>query len=72
MTDRNPGLPDVVQSPCVRNCCLDNNDICLGCYRSITEITGWSGADNYQRNEILARCRQRREQRNAGRLPGSR
>ena len=56
-------LQDAVATPCVRNCCLDDSDICLGCYRSITEITGWSGADNYQRNEILARCQQRREQR---------
>ncbi len=58
-------LADTVASPCVRNCCLDDNDICLGCYRSITEITGWSAADNHQRSEILARCRQRREQRAA-------
>ena len=58
-------LADTGASPCVRNCCLDDNDICLGCYRSITEITGWSAADNHQRSEILARCRQRREQRAA-------
>jgi len=51
-----------VPSPCVRNCCLDNDDICLGCYRSITEIMGWSAADNRQRNEILLRCRVRRDQ----------
>lgn len=65
MTDHPAGLPGSVPSPCVRNCCLDDSDICLGCYRSITEITGWSGADHFQRNEILARCRQRREQREA-------
>ena len=52
-----------VPSPCVRNCCLDDQDICLGCYRSITEITGWSAADNHQRSEILLRCSLRREQR---------
>lgn len=58
--------PDSVTSPCVRNCCLDDQDICLGCYRSITEITGWSAADNHQRNEILKRCELRREQRKCG------
>jgi len=67
MTIQHSGLPGTVPSPCVRNCCLDDNDICLGCYRSITEITGWSGADHFKRSEILARCRQRREQREAGR-----
>jgi predicted Fe-S protein YdhL (DUF1289 family) len=63
-------LPDTVQSPCVRNCCLDDSDVCIGCHRAIAEITGWSAADNHQRNEILARCRQRREQRNAGKSRG--
>ncbi|MEO1926243.1 MAG: DUF1289 domain-containing protein, partial [Gammaproteobacteria bacterium] len=23
-----------IQSPCVRNCCLNEDDICLGCRRS--------------------------------------
>ncbi|WP_156302871.1 DUF1289 domain-containing protein, partial [Methylogaea oryzae] len=25
--------------PCVRNCCLDSTDICLGCFRALAEIT---------------------------------
>lgn len=64
-------LPDTVASPCVRNCCLDDNDICLGCYRSITEITGWSAADNHQRSEILLRCEMRRVQRQRGKTISS-
>jgi predicted Fe-S protein YdhL (DUF1289 family) len=56
-------LHGIVASPCVRNCCLDERDICLGCYRSITEITGWSVADNHQKNEILRRCELRRQQK---------
>ncbi len=60
-------LSGTVQSPCVRNCCLDDDDICVGCHRAIAEITGWSAADNHQRNEILARCHQRREQHGGGR-----
>lgn len=56
-------LPDIVPSPCVRNCCLDDDDICLGCHRSITEITGWSAADAHQRREILLRCDLRRDTR---------
>jgi predicted Fe-S protein YdhL (DUF1289 family) len=52
-------------SPCVRNCCLDENDICLGCGRSISEIVGWHGATEIERKEILIRCRLRHLQRNA-------
>lgn len=59
MEDLSPSS-DSIASPCVRNCCLDDRDICLGCYRSITEITGWAAADNHQRSEILRRCELRR------------
>jgi uncharacterized protein len=54
---------DGVPSPCVRNCCLDENNVCLGCSRSISEICGWSEASDREKREILARCRIRHEQR---------
>jgi hypothetical protein len=33
---------------------LDENDICVGCYRSAEEITRWSQADNVERHSIIA------------------
>jgi predicted Fe-S protein YdhL (DUF1289 family) len=42
-----------VLSPCVRNCCLNEDEICLGCFRSLSEITGWHQADDQQRLVIL-------------------
>jgi uncharacterized protein len=48
-----------VASPCVRNCCLDDNDICLGCFRSLSEILRWSEAKEDDKKEILAQCRLR-------------
>jgi len=52
---------DAVQSPCIRNCCLDEDDICLGCFRSIDEITGWNHASNDERLKILDNIRQRKQ-----------
>lgn len=49
-----------VQSPCVRNCCLDENEICRGCFRSLTEIIGWSEAAASQRKTIIQLALQRR------------
>lgn len=43
-----------IQSPCVRNCCLDPSDICLGCGRSIDEITSWTKQTNQQKLQTLA------------------
>jgi predicted Fe-S protein YdhL (DUF1289 family) len=34
-------------------CTLDDDDICLGCFRSIDEICAWGGASNERRLEIL-------------------
>ncbi|HEY5716918.1 MAG TPA: DUF1289 domain-containing protein [Motiliproteus sp.] len=49
-------------SPCIRHCCLDEADICLGCYRSLAEILQWGEADAHQRQTILDRAALRREQ----------
>lgn len=40
--------------PCRRNCCLDQQDICLGCGRLLSEITGWHQADDLQKLQIIA------------------
>lgn len=42
-----------IQSPCVRNCCLNEQDICLGCYRHIDEITGWKQASEQRKKKVL-------------------
>lgn len=51
-----------MKSPCVRNCCLDDNDICLGCFRSIEEIVGWSSATEEEQRAIIANAEQRRHE----------
>jgi len=42
-----------VSSPCVRNCCLDGDDVCLGCGRHLEEIKSWQAASDDRRREIL-------------------
>ena len=61
-------MPSTVQSPCVRNCCLNNDDICLGCFRSLDEITRWSESDNHERTVILQNALQRRERYQTNRI----
>lgn len=50
----------MIDSPCVRNCCLDDDDVCLGCFRSISEIMSWNEADQAERKAILERAEKRR------------
>ena len=62
MTVDEPKRSGSIPSPCVRNCCLDESDVCLGCFRTIVEICGWSAASETEKAEILARCRLRHEE----------
>jgi len=48
-----------VESPCVRNCCLNEQDVCMGCYRTIAEIIEWGQANNAERKTILQMANQR-------------
>nr|WP_260407062.1 DUF1289 domain-containing protein [Pseudomonas fluvialis] len=52
-------------SPCVRQCCLDAQDICLGCGRSLSEILEWGPADAARRQAICAVAQARRQARAA-------
>lgn len=52
---------DSIQSPCIRNCCLDRNDVCLGCFRTLSEIIAWGQASNEKRKTILLNAKQREE-----------
>ncbi len=48
-----------IESPCIRNCCLDKQDICLGCGRTIEEIICWGDTDNVGREKILTESEKR-------------
>jgi uncharacterized protein len=50
---------DDSKSPCISICVLDENDICMGCYRSAEEITDWFMSTNEQKQEVLRLARER-------------
>ena len=52
-------------SPCIRQCCLDDADECLGCGRTLDEIKGWHAADAGERALILRAAAARRMSRAA-------
>ncbi|WP_406610854.1 DUF1289 domain-containing protein [Agarivorans sp. JK6] len=54
-------LHKLIDSPCIRQCTLDGDDVCVGCFRHLDEICAWSGSDNASRKAILRRCEQRRK-----------
>ena len=55
-----PRLFPTLATPCVRNCCLNEVEVCLGCCRSLAEILRWHQAPVEERHEILVRASERR------------
>jgi len=47
-------------SPCIRICRLDSSNICVGCYRTLDEITDWHKKEEQERLDIFKRCAQRK------------
>ncbi len=46
---------DEIESPCIRLCVVDpGSRLCMGCFRSIDEISGWSAMTAEARREIMA------------------
>lgn len=53
-----PSPPDPlpgVATPCTRVCIVDGaTSLCLGCWRTLAEISGWSGFPETERARIMA------------------
>ncbi|QTC90334.1 DUF1289 domain-containing protein [Brevundimonas goettingensis] len=55
--------PKAIATPCVKVCIVDGaSGLCLGCYRTLVEIGGWSGLTDEQRAEIMADLPKRKGQ----------
>lgn len=44
---------DHVPSPCTRVCTLDDDDVCLGCKRTVEEIKTWRSLDPVAQRALL-------------------
>ena len=58
-------------SPCNRICTLDlTTEICMGCFRTLDEISGWTRFTNAEREAIRAALPQREREFKSGRSGG--
>jgi uncharacterized protein len=42
-------------------CCLNDEDICLGCFRTINEITLWTQVDEKSRHHFIINSESRKK-----------
>lgn len=55
-------ISPTVPSPCVSLCRLDEQKICIGCFRHVEDIREWRSADDARRRVICEQARQRKAQ----------
>jgi len=53
-----------VASPCTGVCTLDPRDkVCIGCFRTNTEIAAWRASNDGERRQIMKRVEERKSAR---------
>ncbi len=53
----------MIESPCIRNCCLDKKDVCMGCFRTLEEIKQWSASNDNKKQGILLAALERKDKK---------
>lgn len=51
-----------INRPCVRKCSLNEEDICLGCFRTFNDMLVWNKASEKEKEEMLKKAQQREKQ----------
>jgi uncharacterized protein len=55
------GPPPAIKTPCVQVCVVDGESgLCMGCYRQLSEVAGWTTLTDAERARIMAELPSRR------------
>ncbi len=61
--------PRTIATPCIKVCVVDGaSSLCLGCFRTLSEIGGWSALGDDERAAVMADLPARRSRIEAGKL----
>ncbi|REG84215.1 DUF1289 domain-containing protein [Marinomonas pollencensis] len=50
-----------VKSPCVNLCLLNDDDVCVGCYRTGKEISSWGRMSAEEQRHVLVKVSEREQ-----------
>jgi len=53
---------EFVYSPCLGVCVIDDDEMCIGCFRLLTEIQWWPTFDQKERKHIVDACSERKKE----------
>jgi predicted Fe-S protein YdhL (DUF1289 family) len=53
------GMSETVKSPCISVCALNDDGVCIGCWRNVHEIAEWTQLGDQQKREVIRTAHQR-------------
>ncbi|TMP44366.1 DUF1289 domain-containing protein [Pseudoalteromonas citrea] len=59
--NRSDILTPTIEQPCIRHCCLDSHERCIGCFRMLDEILSWHTYSEREKEAVLVKCRSRQK-----------
>lgn len=51
------------KSPCQLICTMDEDKVCIGCYRSAEEVAKWDSYTEEQKQQVITNTNQRRTEK---------
>ena len=48
-----------VEKPCIKRCCLNEKDVCMGCFRTLDDMKRWYKANRAEKVVMLNHAKER-------------
>lgn len=49
-----------INKPCIKQCCLNEEEICLGCFRTFNDMCLWNKSSIEEKKEMMQRAERRK------------
>jgi len=54
-------MTPTVEKPCIRRCCLNDKDICMGCFRAFNDMLIWNKSTTEEKLLMLKKAEERKK-----------
>lgn len=51
-----------IKKPCIRQCCLNEEDVCVGCFRTFDDMLQWHKANAKEKTKMLQMAEERKKE----------
>lgn len=51
-----------IDKPCIKKCCLNEDDVCLGCFRTFDDMVQWNKSNIEEKTQMLKMAKERKRE----------